>query len=95
MENLNFEVVENNNKKDKRIKEDKKTAEYTLRSIKRYQQKEITNKLTGETLKNPYFNKKLDKAIKLIEELKQQNIIIDNKIDISNREIIKKLGSLF
>jgi hypothetical protein len=88
-------VNNTNDKVDNRLKKDKKTAQYTLNCIKRYQQKNIINKNTNELCKNPYFNKKIDKALKLIEELKNEGIIIDNKIDINNREIIKKLGSLF
>ena len=76
----------------KKNKEDKKISDYTLDKLKEYQKKPIYNDKVGKVIKNYYSNKKINDYFKLIDELKEKEIIIDNKIDVNNLEIMKELS---
>lgn len=83
-----------NEKIDRRRKnkEDKKISDYTLDKLKEYQKKPIYNDKVGKVIKNYYSNKKINDYFKLIDELKEKGIIVDNKIDVNNLEIMKELS---
>ena len=83
-----------NEKIDRRRKnkEDKKISDYTLDKLKEYQKKPIYNEKLGKVVNNYYSNKKINDYFKLIDELKEKGIIVDNKIDVNNLEIMKELS---
>ena len=83
-----------NEKMDKRFKkkEDKKISDYTLEKLKEYQKKPIYNERTGKIVKNYHTNKRINDYYKLIDELTEKGIIVDNKIDVNNLELITKLA---
>jgi hypothetical protein len=79
---------------DKRLKKDKITSDYTLSILKKYHKKPYLNKNTGEIVKNLYHSKKIDKYYNYLDELKKDGILIDNKVDISNRDVLFNLLKL-
>ena len=95
-----FEIIKkvynniDNEKIDKRIKkkEDKKISDYTLDKLKEYQKKPIYNERIGKIVKNYHTNKRINDYYKLIDELIEKGIVVDNKIDINNLELITKLA---
>lgn len=95
-----FEIIKkvynniDNEKIDKRIKkkEDKKISDYTLDKLKEYQKKPIYNERIGKIVKNYHTNKRINDYYKLIDELIEKGIIVDNKIDVNNLELITKLA---
>lgn len=94
----NNKVIINNDDEniieDKRKKINKKTSDYTLKIIKNYHSKPYVNEQTGQTVKNLYHSKKLDRFLLYLEELRNNNILIDNKIDISNKQELIKIVNL-
>ena len=97
--NNNDIKIENNREReirddDKRLKKEKKTSDYTLNIIKKYHKKPYLNKNTGEIVKNIYHSKKVDKYYNYLNELKKDGILIDNKVDISNRDVLFNLLKL-